>query len=106
MAVREHRYRITLEHLATPREDTERHAPLVFEDGNHDDIFRIVDLQRRSGRFASDDEAAAFALGLKLLSEAVLRNREDPLLQQLKAPIGDFIRQLKAAGANGPEADA
>lgn len=79
MAAREHRYRITLEHLATPREDMERHAPLVFEDCNHDDIFRIVELQRRGGRFASEDEAAAFALGLKLLSEAVLRNRQYPL---------------------------
>ncbi len=97
MATREHRYRITLEHIATPRDDMALHPPLTFEDGNHDDVFRIVGLQRRSGRFGSDDEAAAFALGLKLLSEAVLRNRDDALLQQLKAPIGDFIRQLKAS---------
>ena len=99
MAVREHRYRITLEHLATPREDQPLRGTLTFEDGNHDDLFRIVELQRASGRFGSDDEAAAFAIGLKLLSEAVLRNRDDPLLQQLKAPIGDFIKQLKAQGA-------
>ncbi|HEY0504955.1 MAG TPA: DUF3861 domain-containing protein [Lysobacter sp.] len=103
MATREHRYRITLEHVTTPRGDMALHAPLVFEDGNHDDVFRIVELQRRSGRFASDDEAAAFAVGLKLLSEAVLRNRDDALLQQLRAPIGDFIRQLKASGQR-PEA--
>lgn len=102
MAVREHRYRITVEHIAAPREDIALHAPLVFEDGNHDDLFRIVDLQRGSGRFASEDEAAAFAIGLKLLGEAVLRRRDDPLLQQLKAPLGDFIRQLKASAASKP----
>jgi hypothetical protein len=99
MAVREHRYRITVEHIGTPREDQPLRGSLTFEDGNHDDLFRIVELQRASGRFASDDEAAAFAIGLKLLGEAVLRNRDDALLQQLKAPIGDFIQQLKAAGA-------
>lgn len=84
MARREHRYRITVEHIAAPGEDIALHAPLTFEDGNHDDLFRIVDLQRGSGRFASEDEAAAFAIGLK----------------QLKAPLGDFIRQLKAAASN------
>ncbi|MDI9239297.1 DUF3861 domain-containing protein [Lysobacter sp. LF1] len=101
MAAREHRYRITVEHIGAPREDIALHAPLTFEDGNHDDLFRIVDLQRGSGRFASEDEAAAFAIGLKLVSEAVLRNRDDPLLQQLRSPLGDFIRQLKAAASTG-----
>ena len=99
MATREHRYRITVEHIGTPREDQPLRGTLTFEDGNHDDLFRIVELQRGSGRFKTDDEAAAFAIGLKLLSEAVLRNRDDALLQQLKAPIGEFIRQLKAQAA-------
>ena len=72
-------------------------APLTFEAGNHDDLFRIVGLQRGSGRFDDADEAAAFAIGLKLLSETVLKHRDDVLLQQLRAPLGDFIRQLKAA---------
>ena len=96
MAVREHRYRITLEHIGTPREDQPLQAPVTFEAGNHDDIVRIIGLQRDSGRFDDKDEAAAFALGLKLLSETVLKHRDDALLQQLKAPLGDFIRQLKA----------
>ncbi len=98
MAFREHRYRVTLEHLAHPRAEGQVHAPLVFEDGNHDDIFEIVEHQRASGRFGTADEAAAFALGLKLLGEAVLRNRQDALLQQLKPALGDFIRALKAEG--------
>lgn len=102
MATREHRYRITLQHLSAPREGDVLHDTLTFEDGNHDDLFRIIELQRGSGRFASADEAAAFALGLKLLSEAVLRNRDDELLQTLKAPLGEFIRNLKAAGAATP----
>ena len=106
MAVREHRYRITVEHLATPREDQALRGRLSFEDGNHDDLFRIVELQRASGRFGNDDEAAAFAIGLKLLSEAVLRNRDDPLLQQLRTPIGDFIKQLKTQGAARSNPDA
>jgi len=99
MALREHRYRFTVEHIGTPREDQPLRGMLTFEDGNHDDLFRIVELQRASGRFDTEDEAAAFAVGLKLLGEAVLRNRDDPLLQQLKAPIGDFIKQLKAESA-------
>ena len=103
MAAREHRYRITMEHIATPRQDMPLHPPLTFEDGNHDDIFRIVRLQKDAGRFASDNEAAAFALGLKLLGEAVLRNRDDPLLQQLKAPLRDFIGALKAQNAERPD---
>ena len=96
MAVREHRYRITVEHVASAKEGQGLHPPLVFQDGNHDDILQIVERQQASGRFASEDEAAAFAVGLKLLSEAVLRNRDDPLLQQLKPALGEFIRGLKA----------
>ncbi|MFC3551164.1 DUF3861 family protein [Lysobacter cavernae] len=102
MATRGHRYRITLQHLSAPREGDTLHESLTFEDGNHDDLFRIVDLQRGSGRFANADEAAAFALGLKLLGEAVLRNRDDALLQTLKAPLVEFIRGLKASLAAPP----
>ncbi|TQD40986.1 DUF3861 domain-containing protein [Lysobacter aestuarii] len=96
--MRQHRYRVTLEHLAQPRAEGPLHPPLVFEDGNHDDIFEIVERQRATGRFGTEDEAAAFALGLKLLGEAVLRNRQDALLQQFKPALGEVIRALKDEG--------
>lgn len=93
--MREHRYRITLEHLATPKQGEPAHAAINFETGNHDDLFAIVDKVRGRGQFDADT-AASLALGLKLFTEVMLKNRSDPLFADIQQPMRDFIQKLKA----------
>ena len=99
--MREHRYRITLEHMATPKQGEPTHAAIGFETGNHDDLFTIVDKVRGKNQFDAD-AAASLALGLKLFTEVMLKNRSHPLFADINQPMRDFIQKLKAL----PQADA
>jgi hypothetical protein len=107
--MKEHHYRITLEHLATATEGQEQHAPLQFEVGNHDDIFNIIERQRAKGHFDADT-SAALGLGLKLFTEVMLKQRKHPLFADINQPMRDFIGKLKTLApletAVAPEADA
>ena len=93
--MREHRYRITLGHLESASEGQPQHAPLQFETGNHDDIFSIVAKSRSKGHF-DDDTSAALALGLKLFSEVMLKQRKHPLFADIELPLRAFIGKLKS----------
>ena len=91
---KQHRYRITVEHIASPEGDLIPPARLQFETGNHDDILAMVD--RAAARTGFNAEtAAAFAVGLKLFSEVMLENRQNPLFQEFSTHFGQFMKQLK-----------
>lgn len=100
--MKEHRYRITVEHLSTPREDSPLHAPLRFESGNHDEILGIVDRMRERGRF-DDDTAAALAVGLKLFGEVVLQHRKESPFAEIREPLHAFIGAIKGPGKPTPD---
>ncbi|KAF1038572.1 MAG: hypothetical protein GAK35_03754 [Herbaspirillum frisingense] len=100
--MKEHRYRITLEHLATASEGQAQHAPVSFEAGNHDDIFAIIGKVRGNGQFDADT-SAQLALGLKLLSEVMLKNRKHPLFDEIQPAMRDFIGKLKSQGRPAEE---
>ena len=50
----------------------------------------------RRGDFSSQDDAAAFAVGLKLLAGAILANKENPLLSSFLPHLYQFVKDLKA----------
>jgi len=85
-----YRYRVTLESLSA---NTEAQT-LQFETDNHDDIFAIV--KRTQARGVLDDESAkAFAVGLKLFSEVILKNREKPPYSEMKPILGELMKIVK-----------
>ncbi|MGH8504736.1 MAG: DUF3861 domain-containing protein [Stenotrophobium sp.] len=99
--MRQHRYRITVEHVASARPGQAVHEPLCFETGNHDEILGIVDrLRTRSGLPESD--AAALGIGLKLFSETLLIHRDAPLFAGLLIPMRQFIGRLKTHAKDAP----
>lgn len=100
-SMRGHRYRVTIEHLGGPREDTPIQPPLCFEAVNHDEILSIVARLQSSGGY-QPDEAASLAIGLKLFSEVMLKRRDDPLFAALSPAIRAFIGGLKARGRAAP----
>ncbi|HUC60871.1 MAG TPA: DUF3861 domain-containing protein [Alphaproteobacteria bacterium] len=105
MALRQHRYRITVEHLASPREDEAPRAPLAFEAANHDEIISIAERVRGRLDFPPE-EAAALAIGMKLFGEVMLAHRDDPLFAELRPAWRAFIATLKARRPAGDAAAA
>ena len=86
-----YRYRITVESLS-PATEGEK---LSFEAENHDNLFLIA--RNAVGHFNLDEDAAkAFAIGLKLFGETVLKNRNHPLFGSIKPAMGEFIKTMKA----------
>lgn len=93
--MKNHHYRVTLEHVSGKSADDTLHAPLQFECTNHDDIFSIIERACAASLFEGD-ENAAFTVGLKLFSEIMLAHRDDPLFTPLQGAFGEFMKGLKA----------
>ncbi len=92
--MKQHRYKVTLEHLADAHGAPSTHKPLQFEVGNHDDIIAIVERLRHRDDF-TDENAAALGVGLKLFSEVMLENRENPLFSAFRPHFTQFMKDLK-----------
>lgn len=91
-----HRYRLTLDYLEDAKGQPEVRPPLQFEVKNHDDLYAIVERVKAKGLFADDDEATAFAIGLKLFREVMLHNRKLDLFQELDPHFSSFMKAFKA----------
>ncbi len=93
--MKQHRYRVTVEHLALPDGSPPPTAEsLSFETGNHDDILAIVARMRQRGELPEAD-ATALAVGLKLFSEVMLQHRGLPLFADFAPHFKAFMQQLK-----------
>ncbi|MGO1072928.1 DUF3861 domain-containing protein [Lysobacter sp. CA199] len=97
-----YRYRIHVQALdsgstapITPAGDS-----LRFDVAHHDELLSIVDKVRRGTGYPADD-AAALAVGLKLLSAVMLDRRKDPLFADVRPALRAFIGNLKARTAEG-----
>ncbi|TCN16421.1 DUF3861 domain-containing protein [Sinorhizobium americanum] len=73
-------------------------AVLTFEHVNHDDIIDIVERMRRTTGLIPNDAAAA-AVGLKLLGDVMLRENTNALFDPLRAGFREFITSLKSRAA-------
>lgn len=89
-----HLYRVSVEHLENANGESVGQAPLVFEVRNHDELFAIVERVKTKGLFEGD-EAIAFAIGLKLFSEVMLKHKDEALFQPLQPCFGEFMKGLK-----------
>ena len=93
-----YRYRIVVERLS-PEPSTSK--PLQFEIENHDDIIAIAD--RMNGRFDLDEDSAkSMAIGMKLFSEIILKNRTREPFLTIRPAIAEFIKAVKAARPTEP----
>ncbi|OUJ72887.1 DUF3861 domain-containing protein [Hymenobacter crusticola] len=95
MAKRHHEYRLTLEHLADANAENTPHESFTYTFTNHDNLFEILEkVQQNSGLDAQN--AASLALGVKLLSNAQLAYRDNPLFVDFHGAFRDLIMKLKA----------
>lgn len=87
-------YKVTLEHISNPKE-AELHEPVSVIFDNHDNLFNIIEKLKERDLFDDKNQAIEFAIGLKMFSEVMLRNKENPLFEDMKPAFSDFMKRLK-----------
>lgn len=95
MTKRANRYRLTLEQLELANGEKSSQAPLQLEFDNHDEIFGIIERMKQRNAFGDLNQAAEFAIGLKMFSEVMLKNRDNPLFEELAPAFREFMKRLK-----------
>jgi len=90
-----YQYKLTLEGLNTPNNNTEADARLEFSFANHDDIFGIIARTKDKVLLEEPNDAIEFAVGLKLFTEVMLRNRGNALFEEFAPAVGAFMKKLK-----------
>ncbi|MGI4742205.1 MAG: DUF3861 domain-containing protein [Janthinobacterium lividum] len=98
MSKRAYQYHLRLEQVASAQPDGPQHEPLELNFENHDDIFNIVERLQARNLFAELGQSTEFAIGLKLFSEVMLKNRQHPLFEELAPAFKAFMQRLKAPG--------
>ncbi len=89
-------YKVTLEHTFSPKEEP-LHKVVSVEFDNHDNIFNIIEKLSERNLFDNESESAEFAIGLKMFSEVMLRNRDNPLFEEFAPAFREFMAKMKKA---------
>jgi hypothetical protein len=96
MTKRSNKYKIILEQVSLMKEDAKLSDPLILEFENHDEIFKIIEIMREKDLFKEKNHAIEFAIGLKMFSEVVVKNKNIPLFKEFFPAFGDFMKKLKS----------
>lgn len=96
MEKRTNKYRLTLEQVSLAKEETPLQSPLNLEFENHDEIFSIIEKINAKNLFNDAQEGTEFALGLKLFSEVMIKNRKNPLFDEFSPAFAAFMKRLKS----------
>jgi hypothetical protein len=99
MEKRTNKYKLKLELLATAKVDDTIYPPIELEFDNHDNIFTIVERMKQRNIFQTENQAIEFAIGLKMFSEVMLKNRENELFSEFRPAFSDFMKKLKSTPA-------
>lgn len=95
MLKRSNKYKLTLEQLSLMKADAALADPVVLEFENHDEIFKIIALLRERNLFETENQSVEFAIGLKMFSEVMIKNRNHELFKEFFPAFGDFMKKLK-----------
>jgi hypothetical protein len=92
-----YQYKITLDKTADRHGNNIQNENVTFECENHDDILEIIQrIQSHPTLTFDGDERIAFAVGLKLFGETLLKHKHDPVFEPLKGSFKEFMKGLKS----------
>ncbi|MBW3521582.1 DUF3861 domain-containing protein [Chryseobacterium sp. NKUCC03_KSP] len=95
MEKRNNRYHLQLKELSL-KDGSARDKNLDLDFENHDDLFKIFEVIKAKNIFEDENTAHEFALGLKLFTEVMLKNKQHPLFEDLRPAIMEFMKKLKS----------
>lgn len=96
MAKKSNTYKLKLELVELVRPDNTEYQPIELEFDNHDNIFKIVERMKHKDQFKTAQDSIEFAIGLKLFSEVMLKNRDNPLFEDFKPAFGELMKKIKS----------
>lgn len=88
------RYKIQLQELEL-KSGEPANKTLEFEFENHDDLFELIERTKANRHFEGENENLEFIVGLKLFSEVMIRNRTNPLFEELLPAFKSFMMKMK-----------
>lgn len=97
MEKRTNKYHLKLEYTTSAKEDVILPDPIEIDFENHDNIFDIIDTIKEKNLFTNENQAAEFAIGLKMFSEVMIKNKNAPLFDELLPAFGAFMKKLKSS---------
>lgn len=95
MEKRNNKYQLDLKELML-KDGTQGEKSLSFDFDNHDNLFTIFESIQSKKIFEDQNTALEFALGLKLFTEVMLKNKQHPLFEELRPAIMEFMKKLKS----------
>ncbi len=87
-------YKITCDYLSDADGNAPNVEPLVFDVALHENIFDIINKLQESGKVPAKD-VATFGLGLKLMGEVILRNKDHKLCASLLPHLTEIMKEIK-----------
>jgi len=96
MEKKSNKYHLTLQLRQYANGESEPKQELEIDFDNHDEIFGIIERIKAKDLFGDESQAIEFALGLKLFSEVMLKNRKHPLFEELNETFPIFMKKLKS----------
>ena len=96
MAKKTNKYKLTLEQVSVRKDDATLSEPIVLEFENHDEIFNIIEVLRKKNLFNDENQSVEFAIGLKMFSEVMLKNKTNPLFENFSPAFVEFMKKLKS----------
>ncbi len=91
---RNNRYKIILNEIEL-KDGHPGETILEFEFESHDNLFDIIDKVQEKDIFGDNEQSLEFALGIKLFSEVMLKNKDNPLFEELKPAFMQFMKKPK-----------
>lgn len=89
-----HLYHLNIEYKEDAKGNAVDALPLTFAVRNHDEIFKLVEAMKNKN-ILDENDATAFAVGIKLFGEVMLNNRDNALFQQFQPEFRRFMQALK-----------
>ncbi|MFI8378344.1 DUF3861 domain-containing protein [Leeuwenhoekiella sp. NPDC079379] len=97
MTKKANRYKLRLELLELLKAEENTYKPIELEFGNHDNIFKIVERLKAKNQFKSEQDSVEFAIGLKLFSEVMLKNKDNELFKEFRPHFGELMKKIKSS---------
>lgn len=96
MNKRTHEYEVAFSYLKNNKGEEVNKEPIRFPFENHDDVYKILDILTEKNLFEDKDQTAQFAIGLKLLGDIVMKNKDKELFSEFQPAFVAFMKKLKS----------
>lgn len=94
MEKRSNKYIINLKEVEL-KDGSKSGESIEFEFENHDNILEIIKKIQERNLFNDNNQSIEFSVGLKLFSEVLIRNRNNPLFEDFAPAFKEFMQKLK-----------